>query len=169
MAIMITGGTGFLGAYLARHLPGTTPEQLVAGIASPDVKQIVGDALAGAVPEAAYREALETYRPQLQQAYADYFSKHRVEAVIFPTTPLPARPLQQEMDEVELGGERVPTFPTYIRNTDPGSNAGIPGISVPAGISPEGLPIGLELDGPAGSDRRLLAIAAAVEAALAAE
>jgi len=158
-----------LPAYLARHLPGTTPEQLVAGIASPDAKQIVGDALAGAVPEAAYREALETYRPQLQQAYADYFSKHRVEAMIFPTTPLPARPLQQEMDEVELGGERVPTFPTYIRNTDPGSNAGIPGISVPAGISPEGLPIGLELDGPAGSDRRLLAIAAAVEAALAAE
>jgi mandelamide amidase len=158
-----------LPAYLAQHLPGTTPEQLVAGIASPDVKQIVGDALAGAVPEAAYREALETYRPRLQQAYADYFRKQRVEAVIFPTTPLPARPLRQDMSEVRLGDENVPTFPTYIRNTDPGSNAGIPGISLPAGVSPEGLPVGIELDGPAGSDRRLLAIAAAVEAALAAE
>ncbi|MEJ2533762.1 MAG: indoleacetamide hydrolase [Halioglobus sp.] len=158
-----------LPAYLAHHLPGTTPDQLVAGIASPDVKEIVGDALAGAVPEAAYREALEIYRPRLQQAYADYFRKYRVEAVIFPTTPLPARPLQQDMSEVRLGDENVPTFPTYIRNTDPGSNAGIPGISLPAGVSPEGLPVGIELDGPAGSDRRLLAIAAAVEAALRAE
>ena len=39
-------------------------------------------------------------------------------------------------------------------------NAGIPGVSLPIGSSPVGLPIGLALDGPAGSDRRLLAIAA---------
>ena len=155
--------------YLEQNLPGTTPAQFVAGIASPDVKQIVGDALAGAIAEPAYREALEVHRPRLQQAYADYFRQNRVEAVIFPTTPLPARPLREEMSEVQLGGENVPTFPTYIRNTDPGSNAGIPGISVPAGTSSDGLPIGIELDGPAGSDRRLLAIAAAVEAALAAQ
>nr|AEV57144.1 indole acetimide hydrolase [uncultured bacterium] len=54
----------------------------------------------------------------------------------------------------------------YIRNTDPGSNAGIPGLSLPAGIGPDGLPVGLELDGPAGSDRDLLAIGAALETVL---
>jgi mandelamide amidase len=69
---------------------------------------------------------------------------------------------------VALNGEQVPTFPIYIRNTDPGSNAGIPGVSLPAGRSDEGLPIGMELDGPKGSDARLLAIAAALEALLAA-
>jgi len=52
----------------------------------------------------------------------------------------------------------VPTFATFIRNTDPASNAGIPSISLPAGLSTHGLPLGIELDGPAGSDRRLLAI-----------
>ena len=152
--------------YLQQHLPDTSPEQLLAQIASPDVQQIVGDALAGAIEEAVYLEALNKQRPRLQQAYSDYFARYKVAAVIFPTTPLPARPLQEDMSVVDLLGEKVPTFPTYIRNTDPASNAGIPGISLPAGVSSEGLPIGVELDGPAGSDRRLLAIAAAIESIL---
>ena len=47
------------------------------------------------------------------------------------------------------------------------SCAGIPGIRLPVKSDDDvALPIGLELDGPKGSDRRLLAIAAAVEAAL---
>ena len=37
-------------------------------------------------------------------------------------------------------------------------------MSLPVGLSPEGLPIGLALDGPTGSDRRLLAIAAKLAA-----
>jgi mandelamide amidase len=57
----------------------------------------------------------------------------------------------------------VSTFFTYIRHTDPGSNAGIPGLQVPVGLTRDGLPVGLELDGPAGSDRALLAIGLAVE------
>ncbi|MES1264857.1 MAG: indole acetimide hydrolase, partial [Variovorax sp.] len=49
-----------------------------------------------------------------------------------------------------------------------GSIAGIPGVTLPAGLA-AGLPVGLALDGPAGSDRRLLAVAAAIEALLPAE
>ena len=52
---------------------------------------------------------------------------------------------------------------TFIRNTDPGSNAGIPGLALPAGMTPGGLPVGLELDGPLGTDRRLIAIGLAFE------
>jgi len=81
---------------------------------------------------------------------------------VFPTTPLPARPIGQDQT-VELNGRQVSTLLTYIRHTDPGSNAGIPGVSVPIGMTGDGLPVGLELDGPAGSDRRLLAVARAVE------
>ena len=86
-------------------------------------------------------------------------------AVVFPTTPLPAAPIGDD-ETVELNGARVPTFPTFIRNTSPGSVAGIPGISLPAALTAAGLPLGLELDGPEGSDAALLAIAAAVEAVL---
>lgn len=152
--------------YLQKYVPSVSPQQLVAAIASPDVKQLVGDALSGAISEKDYLEAKDVQRPLLQQAYADYFKDHQVEAVIFPTTPLLARKLQTDMDTVEFEGAQVPAFPTYIRNTDPASNAGLPGISLPAGLSSSGLPIGVELDGPVGSDRRLLAIAAAIEALL---
>ena len=125
--------------------------------------------MGGAIPEAVYLDARDVQRPLLQQAYADYFGSQAVDAIIFPTTPLPAVPLAADMSTVELNGAQVPAFPTYIRNTDPSSNAGIPGITIPAGVSGKGLPIGIELDGPAGSDRKLLAIAAAVEALLARE
>jgi aspartyl-tRNA(Asn)/glutamyl-tRNA(Gln) amidotransferase subunit A len=49
--------------------------------------------------------------------------------------------------------------------TLPPSLAGLPAISTPAGFSPDGLPIGLQLTGPAFSEARLVALAAAFEAA----
>jgi len=58
-------------------------------------------------------------------------------------------------------------FLLFIQNTDPGSNAGVPGIQLPMGFGATSrLPVGLELDGPAGSDRRLIAIGMAVEGVL---
>ena len=39
-------------------------------------------------------------------------------------------------------------------------------LSLPAGLTAGGLPVGLELDGPLGSDTRLIAIGMAVESLL---
>lgn len=150
--------------YLASRGRGITLEALIAGVGSPDVVGAVGGLLTGGgIPEAAYHQALAE-RQRLQSLYRDAFAQHRVEALVFPTTPRTAARIGED-ETVELNGRQLPTFLTFIRNTDPGSNAGIPGISLPAGLA-AGLPVGLALDGPAGSDRRLLAIAAAVEAAL---
>ncbi|NCV86166.1 MAG: amidase, partial [Oxalobacteraceae bacterium] len=42
--------------------------------------------------------------------------------------------------------------------------AGIPGLQVPVGLGTSSkLPVGLELDGPAGSDRKLIGIGLALE------
>jgi mandelamide amidase len=58
----------------------------------------------------------------------------------------------------------LPNFLLFIQNTDPGSNAGIPGIQLPIALGASSrLPVGLELDGPAGSDRKLLAVGMAME------
>ena len=55
-------------------------------------------------------------------------------------------------------------FLLFIQNTDPGSNAGVPGIQLPIALGASSkLPVGLGLDGPAGSDRKLLAIGMAME------
>jgi mandelamide amidase len=82
--------------------------------------------------------------------------------VVLPTTPVPAPPLA-DSETMLHGGRRVPTFETLIRNTDASSNAGLPCISLPAGRTPDGLPVGLELVGTAGADRTLLAMARAVQ------
>ena len=161
-----------LEAYLDHTGSTVTLATLCAQIASTDVKEIMAQVIGGAIPEPVYREALSVHRPALRTLYRSYFAEHRVDAILFPTTPLPARPIEGSDRVVTLNGVDVPTFATYIRNTDPASNAGIPGISLPAGSHPPAdgaaapLPVGIELDGPDGSDRRLLAIAAAIESTL---
>jgi mandelamide amidase len=143
-------------------------QQLHEMIASPDVKELVGLAIDGHVSQQDYERALNVERPRLQQLYRDYFAMHGVEAILFPTTPLPACPIEGSDQTVAFGGGRVPTFATFIRNTDPASNAGIPSISLPAGARSQHLPLGIELDGPEGADRRLLTVAGAISAVLSA-
>lgn len=151
-------------AYLRHRSRGVTFEQLVAGIGSADVKAIAGSLLGeGAVPEAAYRQAMEA-RQRLQALYAETFAQSGVDALVFPTTPCTAARIGDD-ETFDFNGRACPTFATFIRNTDPGSNAALPGLSLPIGLS-NGLPVGLALDGPTGSDRRLLAIGQAIEAVL---
>ena len=153
---------------LDRYLAGEGLSQrfadIVAEIASPDVRAVLASLLdpATAIPEQAYREAIGTHRPKLIDLYRSYFTARNVTAVAFPTTPLPA-PMIGEDETVMLNGRALPTFLTVIRNCDPGSNAGIPGISVPVGVTSGGLPVGLEFDGASGGDRDLLGVALALQ------
>ena len=149
--------------YLAEHGSDLSFAELAARTASPDVRAILQNlAGAGAVEETAYRDALETQRPALQEAYRRQFGEHGVAALVLPTTPAPAAALGED-ETCTINGVALPTFPTFIRNCSPGSVAGIPGLSLPAGLTGSGLPVGIELDGPAGTDRQLLAIGAALE------
>jgi indoleacetamide hydrolase len=144
---------------------GLSMDALLAGVGSPDVARILSRQLGHErVTATAYAAALAR-RQKLQAAYARHFADHRLDALIFPTCLMTA-PLIGQDDRVHLCGRQVPTFQTLIRNTDPGSNAGLPGISLPAGLTAEGLPVGLELDGAVGTDRHLLAVAAAIERVL---
>lgn len=154
-------------AYLAESGAAASFDDIVAKSASPDVQgimRLISDP-ATMVPETLYREAIDVHRPRLIKAYKDHFAGHGIDALVFPTTPLPACPIGEDVD-VELNGRRVPTFQTFIRNTDPGSVAGLPGINLPVGLTARGLPVGLALDGLPGTDRALLSIAAAFEALL---
>lgn len=155
-----------MASYLQSHDLAMTVEDVIRGVASPDVKGVLTSLLGdGRVPEAGYERALRVDRPKLQKAFADYFVENRLDAMICPTTPRVASTLGQD-ESISLNGEDVPVFPTFIRNTDPGSNAGIPSISIPVGHFGSGLPVGLMIDGPQGSDKRLLAIASAFESTL---
>lgn len=167
-------------AYLsANSAPVTTVAQVQAGLASPDVQgafgAIAGDVF-GAAPggNGAYAAAMVPVtggRALLQKLYKDYFTAQGVECVLFPTTLLAAPKIDAAKGSDKLsytvGGveqKDKDTFGTCIRNTDPCTNAGLPSLSIPAGLTVGGLPVGMEIDGPLGSDANLLAIGMAIEA-----
>ena len=107
-----------------------------------------------------YQAAIKEARPALAQHFADTFAKNNIDALLAPTTPVVAVKQGPEASSLE-------TFLRFIRNTDPGSNAGLPGLTIPAGLGPTtGLPVGLSLDGPRGSDVRLLSLGMAIESVL---
>jgi len=154
-----------LPAFLDEWKTGVSLQQVADGVASPDVQFVFGNFVVGdkTMPLEAYEAAMGSFRPQLQALYAETFAEYRLDALVFPTTILAAPPKEGSGETVEMDGQQVPTFQTFIRNTDPGSNAGIPGLSLPIGLTEAGLPVGLELDGPIFTDRRLLAIGLAME------
>jgi len=118
------------------------------------------------VPEAQYEEIVRVHLPGLRAMYKEYFARSGVAAIVFPTTILPAPKLGEEDMEVEVRGRRMPLDEAMARNIAPGSTAGLPGLVLPAGLTPGGLPVALEFDGPAGSDRSVLALGLALEAVL---
>ena len=122
--------------------------------------------MSGHIARSAYEKALQIDRPQLRGAVAHYFRDNRLDAVTFPTVPITARPIEGIEAGVQVSGVLQDTFATYIRNTDPASNAGIPALSLPGGRDRSGFPIGMEIQGPEGSDERLFAIGMAIEQSL---
>jgi mandelamide amidase len=156
-------------AYLkASGIEDITLADIAGKIASPDVKGAFGAITADAFG-AAYQDAITVQRPSLQKMYEAYFRDNNLDGILFPTTVAPAPPIDAEKGSGEMsinGGAPVPTFDTMIRNTDPGSNAGIPGLSLFAGMTPGGLPVGLEIDGAVGSDAKLLGLGLSIEAIL---
>ena len=75
-------------------------------------------------------------------------------------------PLIGDEDMLNVNGRKISFTIAISRNIDPGSTTGLPGLVLSAGLTPTGLPVSLEFDGPAGSDRRLLALGLSLERVL---
>jgi mandelamide amidase len=157
-----------LARYLEEYRANLTFEEVVRQ-ASPDIRALFKtDVLPGGqnfVSEDTYAAARDVHLPALQRMYRDYFARTRVAAIVFPTTLSPP-PLIGEDVTVDVGGRLVPFFTVVGRNIAPGSTAGLPGLVLPAGLTSDGLPVGIEFDARAGSDRGLLALGVAIERAL---
>lgn len=104
----------------------------------------------------AYYLKAQKVRMLLRQDFATAFEK--CDAVLTPTTPTPAFLFGEKSDD---------PLAMYLNDifTVTANLAGIPGISVPCGLSPEGLPIGLQLLGPYWSEANLLRLAHAYQEA----
>ena len=104
----------------------------------------------------AYYGRAQKVRALLARDFAAAFRE--VDAILCPTSPEPAFP---------LGAKTEDPLAMYLADvfTVPASLAGLPALSVPAGFSPEGLPVGMQFVGPADSEPLLFALARAVEEA----
>lgn len=154
-----------LRAYFAMHDLPFDALHLACAVASPDVRAILTHLAGGAEPsQQAYELALAEVRQTLKPAWSRCFSSHRLDALVMPTTPLPAARVGEE-EQIQMDGRTWPTFDTHVRLCGPASIIGLPSVSLPAGmvkVDDVLLPVGLMLDGPPMSDRRLLAVAAAL-------
>jgi len=103
------------------------------------------------------RSELKKSRQEIQQVFDG------VDLIITPTTPIPAprlADLQANPDQLR------PYEILLLRNTRPFNVWGLPAISVPCGITKNGLPMGLQIAGAPGSDGLVVRFAAAYEQAI---
>ena len=156
-----------LAEYLARYVPHLSVEQLVAHIASPDVRALYKTSILPRrmpLPDGTsldlstvHEQALSEGRPELTRMYEELMRERGVVGLVFPTVPEVAWPADEEASGMQ-------TFQRVVRNVQVGSVVGCPGITLPVALGPRtGLPVSLGVDGVRGSDRALLALGIALQ------
>ena len=144
-----------------KHAP-VSFDELCKQIGDPTVKEII--MTANKISDERYSQCQQKVE-KVRELFDNYFKVNKLDAFIAPTTILPAvkRPSPAN---VQVGGQEFATIFAFTHNTFPQAAAGVPCISIPSGLSSDGLPIGLEVVAPRGMDGRLLDLAAAVQAVL---
>jgi amidase len=108
--------------------------------------------------EANYRR--EIHRHGWRRLFAEF------DAVVCPITPTPAFPHDHHPDPLErridIDGVDYPYFDQLVW-AGLATMPGLPATAVPAGRSPEGLPVGVQLIGPMSEDRTPLRLAELLE------
>jgi aspartyl-tRNA(Asn)/glutamyl-tRNA(Gln) amidotransferase subunit A len=112
------------------------------------------------VLSAGYYDAYYLKAQRLRSLILGDFTKafENVDAILTPATPTPAFAVGERMDDpIAMYLNDVFTVPVNL--------AGLPGISVPAGLSEDGLPLGLQLIGRAFDEATLFRTARTLEEA----
>ncbi len=104
----------------------------------------------------AYYLRAQKIRALILRDFTEAFAK--VDALLTPTAPSAAFAQGENMDE---------PIKMYLNDvfTVPASMAGVPGMSVPAGLDANGLPLGLQVIGKPFDEETVFAVAAAIERA----
>ncbi len=138
-----------MGELLAAH-PDSFKQSLAENIRA-------GEPLTGADVARAFQQ-----RTTLAERMRLFFESYDV--LLLPTSQVPPFPADQEFPR-SINGRPVATYLDWMRSAYVITVTGCPAISVPAGETTDGLPVGVQIVAPFGADRRLLEIAAAFERA----
>jgi aspartyl-tRNA(Asn)/glutamyl-tRNA(Gln) amidotransferase subunit A len=113
---------------------------------------------AAKLPAADYAQArreVDRLRREVGKVFQD------VDLLITPTVKLPPRTIEESIKRAEADKP----LPVELSNTGAFNVFGLPTISVPCGFTKAGLPIGVQISGPAFAEARVLALAQAFEQA----
>lgn len=114
-----------------------------------------GESLSGADIARAY-----TQRTTLGERMRTFFVDHDV--LVMPVSQVPPFSADQEFPAA-INGRSQETYLDWMRSAYFITVTGCPAISLPAGFTPEGWPVGIQIIAPHNQDRRLLEIAHAFE------
>jgi len=110
-------------------------------------------------PDLARAEQLHT---KLYEQMAAFFERYDV--LLAPTTQVLPFPVEIEYP-TEIAGVPQDNYLEWMRSCTLITPTGSPALSVPGGFTPDGLPVGLQIIGPARADRRVLEVGHAFEQA----
>jgi amidase len=118
----------------------------------------LGETLSGVDVARAY-----TQRTTLSERMREFFAGYDV--LVLPVSQVPPFPAGEEFP-TKINGRPMNHYLDWMRSAYLITVTGCPAISVPAGLTPDGLPVGVQIVAPHGADRRLLEVAAAFESAV---
>ncbi len=151
-----------LSAYLAQSKTGVSIEQFVGMVASEDVRALLKAVEQASVPESVYKEALGAVEFFFKPAYVDYVNKNELDAVLLPTNPVAS--LEQNSATVLVNNQPNSVFEAFFAIGHYIPLVGAPAVTISIGDKRSRLPAaGIDIAGLPGDDRRVLAIAAAIE------
>jgi indoleacetamide hydrolase len=163
--IIASEAAGCVEAFLREQETGLTLETMLEQ-AGPSIRALMA-AMAGpgTRPPREVYEAMLNKREQLKTALRDWYRDNNIFALAHPVILTPPTKIGLE-SEVELAGQKVPIRAAFGRNIALGSCASMASLVLPAGTTPDGLPIGLEFDALGGHDRALLSLGLSLEVVL---
>jgi indoleacetamide hydrolase len=151
-----------LSRFLAQEGTGVSVDELIAQAGEP-LKPLLNAARHPGTAED-YRRAIERQH-RIQAQAVELFHSSRIEALAFAPSLTAAFP-QGDPQVLDIGGRSMSPFISIGRQAAIGSCASLACLVLPAGLTADGLPVGLEFDALPGNDRRLLALGLSLEQAL---
>lgn len=104
----------------------------------------------------------EQLHGQLFERMREFFTRY--DALLLPVSQVPPFPAEIEFP-TEVSGVAQPTYIDWMQSSHFITTTGCPSLSIPAGFTSDGLPIGLQIVGPHRADNLVLRIARAFEKA----
>jgi len=127
----------------------------------PNVRANVEEGLGYSAKDVARASVIQT---KIYRAWQSFFASG-VDVIIAPAITLSPRPWS-ELYPAEIDGKPTKNYFHWLALAYAVTLPGHPAISLPLGVDHAGLPFGLQIVGPRGGDAKVLAVAAAIEAAV---